>query len=125
MCITLELSEPLVAALEANRAKIVAIYDERFCRMWEFYLVSAEMMFLTGSQLVFHMQLARKRDAGRSCATTSPTCSALTQHSPLKAKNEVGAPFGAPALFYQAVTCLVAVRAWRLARSREKVFKGQ
>jgi cyclopropane-fatty-acyl-phospholipid synthase len=48
---------------DANRAKIAAMYDERFCRMWEFYLVSAEMMFLTGSQLVFHMQLARKRDA--------------------------------------------------------------
>jgi cyclopropane-fatty-acyl-phospholipid synthase len=31
--------------------------------MWEFYLVSAEMMFRTGSQLVFHMQLAKKRDA--------------------------------------------------------------
>jgi cyclopropane-fatty-acyl-phospholipid synthase len=31
--------------------------------MWEFYLISAEMMFRTGSQLVFHMQLARKRDA--------------------------------------------------------------
>ena len=31
--------------------------------MWEFYLISAEMMFTTGSQLVFHMQLARKRDA--------------------------------------------------------------
>jgi cyclopropane-fatty-acyl-phospholipid synthase len=48
---------------EANRAAIAALYDERFCRMWEFYLVSAEMMFRTGSQLVFHMQLARKRDA--------------------------------------------------------------
>ncbi len=48
---------------EANRAKIAAMYDERFCRMWEFYLISAEMMFRTGSQLVFHMQLARKRDA--------------------------------------------------------------
>jgi cyclopropane-fatty-acyl-phospholipid synthase len=31
--------------------------------MWEFYLISAEMMVRTGSQLVFHMQLARKRDA--------------------------------------------------------------
>ncbi len=31
--------------------------------MWEFYLISAEMMFRTGSQLVFHMQLARQRDA--------------------------------------------------------------
>ena len=39
------------------------MYDERFCRMWEFYLISAEMMFRTGSQLVFHMQLAKKRDA--------------------------------------------------------------
>jgi cyclopropane-fatty-acyl-phospholipid synthase len=48
---------------EANRAKVAEMYDERFCRMWEFYLVSAEMMFQTGSQLVFHMQLARKRDA--------------------------------------------------------------
>ncbi len=48
---------------EANRTKIAKMYDERFCRMWEFYLVSAEMMFRTGSQLVFQMQLARKRDA--------------------------------------------------------------
>jgi cyclopropane-fatty-acyl-phospholipid synthase len=48
---------------EQNRARIAAMYDERFCRMWEFYLVSAEMMFLTGSQLVFQMQLARKRTA--------------------------------------------------------------
>ena len=48
---------------EANRGKVAAMYDERFCRMWEFYLLSAQMMFLTGSQLVFQMQLARKRDA--------------------------------------------------------------
>jgi cyclopropane-fatty-acyl-phospholipid synthase len=48
---------------EANRATVAAMYDERFCRMWEFYLISAEMMFRTGSQLVFHMQLARQRDA--------------------------------------------------------------
>lgn len=48
---------------EVNRAKVAAMYDERFCRMWEFYLISAEMMFRTGAQEVFHMQLARKRDA--------------------------------------------------------------
>ncbi len=39
------------------------MYDERFARMWEFYLISAEAMFRTGSQLVFHMQLSRTRDA--------------------------------------------------------------
>ena len=48
---------------EANRAKVEAMYDAKFCRMWEFYLVSAEMMFRTGSQMVFHMQLSKKRDA--------------------------------------------------------------
>ncbi len=48
---------------EANRDKVIALYDERFARMWEFYLISAEMMFRTGSQLVFHMQLSRVRDA--------------------------------------------------------------
>jgi cyclopropane-fatty-acyl-phospholipid synthase len=48
---------------ETNRDKVVALYDERFARMWEFYLISAEMMFRTGSQLVFHMQLSRSRDA--------------------------------------------------------------
>jgi len=48
---------------DANRARVAALYDERFCRMWEFYLISAEMMFRTGSQEVFHMQLSKKRDA--------------------------------------------------------------
>jgi cyclopropane-fatty-acyl-phospholipid synthase len=48
---------------EANRDKVIGLYDERFARMWEFYLISAEMMFRTGSQLVFHMQLSRNRDA--------------------------------------------------------------
>jgi cyclopropane-fatty-acyl-phospholipid synthase len=48
---------------ERNRDKVVALYDDRFARMWEFYLISAEMMFRTGSQLVFHMQLSRSRDA--------------------------------------------------------------
>jgi cyclopropane-fatty-acyl-phospholipid synthase len=51
------------ARFEANRDKVIALYDERFARMWEFYLISAEMMFRTGSQLVFHMQLSRQRDA--------------------------------------------------------------
>lgn len=48
---------------EENRDKVIEMYDERFARMWEFYLISAEMMFRTGSQLVFHMQLSRSRDA--------------------------------------------------------------
>ncbi|HVF10391.1 MAG TPA: cyclopropane-fatty-acyl-phospholipid synthase family protein [Abditibacteriaceae bacterium] len=46
-----------------NRARIAQLYDERFCRMWEFYLVAVEMLFRHGSGMVFQMQLARERDA--------------------------------------------------------------
>ena len=48
---------------EANRHKVEAMYDEKFARMWEFYLISAEVMFRTGGQLVFQMQLTRDRYA--------------------------------------------------------------
>lgn len=46
-----------------NRPQVVEMFDERFARMWEFYLISAEMMFRTGAQMVFHLQLSRQRDA--------------------------------------------------------------
>lgn len=40
-----------------------AIYDERFCRMWEFYLAVSEMSFRYGGFMVFQAQLARRVDA--------------------------------------------------------------
>ena len=45
-----------------NRDKVAEIYDERFCRMWEFYLVSCEMMFRYWHQMVFQIQLAKRID---------------------------------------------------------------
>ncbi len=48
---------------EANRERVRAIYDERFCRMWEMYLVGSELAFRRGNHLVFQMQLARAVDA--------------------------------------------------------------
>ncbi len=48
---------------QANRDKIAAIYDERFCRMWEFYLKACEMTFKHWDQMVFQMQIARQQDA--------------------------------------------------------------
>lgn len=51
------------ARFEANRAQVAAMYDERFCRMWEFYLLGAEQMFRGGAQEVFHLQLTRRIDA--------------------------------------------------------------
>jgi cyclopropane-fatty-acyl-phospholipid synthase len=39
------------------------IYDERFCRMWEFYLASSECGFRYGDLMVFQAQLARRLDS--------------------------------------------------------------
>lgn len=43
-----------------NRDRIAALYDERFCRMWELYLVSCEMGFRHGGLMVFQMQLSKR-----------------------------------------------------------------
>ena len=48
---------------QANRKRVAELYDERFCRMWEFYLACAEMVFRHGSGMVFQMQLSRDRHA--------------------------------------------------------------
>ncbi|GHD58678.1 cyclopropane-fatty-acyl-phospholipid synthase [Thalassobaculum fulvum] len=47
----------------ANRDKIVAMYDERFYRMWEFYLTGCELAFRYGYLMVFQIQLAKSIDA--------------------------------------------------------------
>jgi cyclopropane-fatty-acyl-phospholipid synthase len=47
----------------ANRDKIRALYDERFCRMWEFYLAGSEVSFRHLGNMVFQMQLSRRVDS--------------------------------------------------------------
>ena len=47
----------------ANRDKVRDMYDERFCRMWEFYLAACEGAFRYGSAMVFQIQLGRERDS--------------------------------------------------------------
>ena len=48
-----------------NRARheIRKIYDERFCRMWEFYLAGSEVAFRREGHMVFQIQLAKRVDA--------------------------------------------------------------
>jgi cyclopropane-fatty-acyl-phospholipid synthase len=46
----------------ANRDKAKAIYDERFCRMWEFYLSGSEAAFRWQDLMVFQIQLTRRND---------------------------------------------------------------
>jgi cyclopropane-fatty-acyl-phospholipid synthase len=47
----------------ANRDAAKALYDERFCRMWEFYLAGAETAFLADTSAVMQLQLGHERDA--------------------------------------------------------------
>jgi cyclopropane-fatty-acyl-phospholipid synthase len=47
----------------ANRRRVAEIYDERFCRMWEFYLASCEAAFRHGGLLNFQIQLSKQIDA--------------------------------------------------------------
>jgi cyclopropane-fatty-acyl-phospholipid synthase len=44
---------------QANRKKAKAMYDERFCRMWEFYLTGARFAFLYEHHVVWQIQLAK------------------------------------------------------------------
>ena len=47
----------------SNWDRARAMYDERFCRMWEFYLASCEAGFLNNIVTVFQIQLAKDPDA--------------------------------------------------------------
>lgn len=46
----------------AARPDIVELYDERFCRMFEFYLGIAEQSFRARRQFIFQIQLAKRVD---------------------------------------------------------------
>ncbi len=48
---------------EANEDKVRALYDDRFVRMWRFYLAACEQTFRHGRQAVFQFQLSRRIDA--------------------------------------------------------------
>ena len=47
----------------ARRDEAKAIMDERFCRMWEFYLAISEASFRLGITVIFQIQLVKKVDA--------------------------------------------------------------
>ncbi|MFD0980538.1 class I SAM-dependent methyltransferase [Tropicimonas aquimaris] len=48
---------------ETNIDAVREMFDERFCRMWRYYLVASEMSFRHHNQVVFQLQLARRQDA--------------------------------------------------------------
>jgi cyclopropane-fatty-acyl-phospholipid synthase len=46
----------------ANRNRVVEIYDERFARMWDFYLAASEAAFRWQDLMVFQIQIALRND---------------------------------------------------------------
>jgi cyclopropane-fatty-acyl-phospholipid synthase len=46
----------------ARREEAVQLYDERFARMWEFYLAASEMSFRKQNLMNFQIQLAKRQD---------------------------------------------------------------
>jgi cyclopropane-fatty-acyl-phospholipid synthase len=46
----------------ARRDEAAKLYDERFCRMWEFYLAGSETSFRVDGNMVFQLQLAKRQD---------------------------------------------------------------
>jgi cyclopropane-fatty-acyl-phospholipid synthase len=45
-----------------NWDEAAALYDERFCRMWEFYLASSEVGFRHDRLAITHLQLSKHQD---------------------------------------------------------------
>ncbi len=43
-----------------KKEKVLEMFDDRFLRMWEFYLAGCEMAFKWGDQVVFQFQLTKK-----------------------------------------------------------------
>ena len=43
-----------------KKEQVLEMFDEKFLRMWEFYLAGCEMAFKWGDQVVFQMQLIKK-----------------------------------------------------------------
>jgi len=46
----------------ARRDEARALYDQRFCRMWDFYLAGSEASFRVAGNMVFQIQIARRQD---------------------------------------------------------------
>ena len=46
----------------SKKNQVLEMFDERFLRMWEFYLAGCEMAFKWGDQVVFQFQLTKKNN---------------------------------------------------------------
>src|ERR1700675_2022817 len=67
----------------ARREEAVRLYDERFARMWEFYLAASEMTFRKQNMMNFQIQLTKRQDI-------LPTIRAYMDSDERRLRNEEG-----------------------------------
>ena len=72
--------EHWIKRFQANRAHIAALFDERFCRMWEFYLEASIAAFADDDHVVFQIQFAKRQMAVP--LTRDYLCDALNTPAP-------------------------------------------
>jgi cyclopropane-fatty-acyl-phospholipid synthase len=73
----------------ANRDAIATLYDEIFCRMFEFYLASAEITFRRSFHMVWQLQLTRGHGA---VPLSRDYIAAVEAGLPVEAKAEAASP---------------------------------
>ncbi|MDF3604838.1 cyclopropane-fatty-acyl-phospholipid synthase [Paracoccus sp. DMF-8] len=78
------------ARFMVQRDRALAIYDEAFCRMWEFYLAGSEASFRLGDMVVFQIQMAHRNDAVP--ITRDYLATEETRLQRLEAENGIPAP---------------------------------
>jgi len=48
-----------VCCVDKNKDKIIKMFDQRFFRMWEFYLLASKYSFVNMGNVVFQIQIAK------------------------------------------------------------------
>ena len=48
---------------QTRRLTAAKLYDERFCRLWEFYLAGSETSFRVDGHMVMQLQLAKRQES--------------------------------------------------------------
>ena len=68
----------------ARREEAVRLYDERFGRMWEFYLAASEMSFRKQNLMNFQVQITKRQGTVPDDARLYPTWGSETAQSRAK-----------------------------------------
>jgi cyclopropane-fatty-acyl-phospholipid synthase len=75
-----------------NRRKVAELLGERFCRMWELYLMTSEFSFRYDRHMVFQIQLSKKIDAVPLVRNYLAESFSRADQTSLQGPNEVSRP---------------------------------